>query len=87
MSSIFMWIYVKFIDNSMIQQILDKQREEFETRGMSDDQIDQAMSMTEKFTTPEMMLVFGLIGGVVIITLLGLVMSLFTQNKNPDAVV
>lgn len=85
-SSVFTFVYIKFIDNSFVQQILDKQREEFESQGMSDNQIDQAMEMTAKFTTPTMMLIFGLIGGLVIVTLIGLLISLFTQKKNPDAI-
>ena len=87
-SSIFTYVYVKFIDQSFIQQILDKQREAFEEAGtMSDDQIDAAMEMTAKFTTPEMMLVFGLIGGVIIGVICAVIVSLFTQKKNPQAFV
>lgn len=87
-SSVFTYVYVKFIDQTFIQQILDKQRQGFEEAGnMSDDQIDAAMEMTAKFTTPEMMVVFGLIGGVVIGVICAVVVSLFTQKKNPEAFV
>jgi hypothetical protein len=86
-SSVFTYVYIKFIDQSFIQQLLDKQREAFEEQNMSEDQIDQAMTMTAKFMTPEMMLVFGLIGGVVIGVICAVIMSLFTQKKNPEAFV
>src|SRR5437879_13754637 len=46
-SSVFTYIYVKFIDTGFIQQILDKTRESMEEKGnLSDEQIEQAMSMT-----------------------------------------
>jgi len=83
-SSVFTYVYMKFIDNSMIQQILDKQREAMEERGMDDAQIDQAMSMTEKFMTPEIILGTGLFFGVVIIVIVALLISLVTQKKNPE---
>jgi amino acid transporter len=84
-SSVFTYIYIKFIDPSFIQQILDKQREAFEQRQMSEDQIDQAMQMTEKFTTPEVILGMGLFFGVIIVTIIALIIALFTQKKNPEA--
>ncbi len=83
-SGVFTYVYMKFIDNSMIQQILDKQREAMEERGMDDAQIDQAMSMTEKFMTPEIILGTGLFFGVVIIVIVALLISLVTQKKNPE---
>lgn len=84
-SSVFSYIYMKFIDNSMIQQILDQQRAAMEERGdLSDEQIDQAMSMTEKFMTPEIMLGTGIVFGIIIIVILALLISLVTQKKNPE---
>lgn len=83
-SSVFTYVYMKFIDNSMIQQMLDKQREAMEERGMDDDQIDQAMTMTEKFMTPEIMLGTGIVFGIIIVVILALLISLVTQKKNPE---
>jgi hypothetical protein len=83
--SIFTYLYVKFIDTGYIQQMMDKQREQMEAGGnLSEDQIDNAMSMTAKFMTPEMILVFGIIGGIIMILIVGLIVTIFTQKKNPD---
>ena len=83
--SIFTYFYVKFIDTGYIQQMMDKQREQMEAGGnLSEDQIDNAMSMTAKFMTPEMILVFGIIGGIIMISIVGLIVTIFTQKKNPD---
>ena len=84
-SSVFTYIYLKFIDQSMIQQMIDKARENMEDQGkLSDDQIDQAMKITEKFMTPEIMLGTGLFFGVIMIVILALIISLLTQVKNPE---
>ena len=83
-SSIFTFIYIKFIDAGFVEQIMDKQREAMEGRGLSEEQIDRAMKMTAKFMTPEMMLVFGIIGGLIMILIVGLIVTIFTQKKNPD---
>ncbi|HCW06852.1 MAG TPA: DUF4199 domain-containing protein [Cytophagales bacterium] len=84
-SSVFTYVYIKFIDASFIQQVMDKTRESMEEKGnLSDEQIDQAMQMTAKFMTPESMLIFGLIGGLVILCIVSLIVTIFTQKKNPD---
>lgn len=87
-SSVFTYIYVKFIDTGFIQQVLDKTREQMEEKGtLSDEQIDQAMSMTAKFMTPEMMVIFGVIFGIIGTIIIGLIVSIFTQKKSPEAFV
>jgi len=84
-SSVFTYVYVKFIDTSFIQQMMDKQREAMEAKGtLSEEQVDQAMNMTSKFMTPEMMVVFGLVFGIIFGVIVALVVGLFTQKKNPE---
>jgi len=87
-SSVFTYIYVKFIDTSFIQQMLDRTRESMEEKGnLSDEQIDQAMTMTSKFMTPELILVFGIVFGIIGTIVIGLIVTIFTQKKNPEAFV
>jgi len=84
-SSAFTYVYLKFIDSSFIKQMMDKQREAMEAKGnLSEEQVNQAMNMTEKFMTPEIMLVFGLIFGVLFGVIIAVLVGLFTQKKNPD---
>ena len=84
-SSVFTFIYIKFIDNSFIQQLLDKTRQGMEEGGnMTEDQIDQAMEMTARFMTPVSMLIFGLIGGLILGMIVAVIVSLFTQKKSPE---
>jgi len=86
-SSIFTYIYVKFIDAGFIKTMMEKQEEQFIEKGMSEEQIKQAMDMTAKFMTPEMMLVFGLIFGFIILMVVFALVTIFTQKKNPEAAI
>lgn len=85
-SNAFTYIYVKYIDESFIQALKDQQLEKFQEQGMSDAQIDQAMSFSANFMTPTALVIFGLIFGVIIGVIIGLIISLFTQKKNPDLI-
>jgi tetrahydromethanopterin S-methyltransferase subunit G len=86
-SNVFTFIYVKYVDEGFIQALKDQQYDQFVEQGMSDAQIDQAMEMSAAFMTPTMIAVFGLVGGIIIGLIIGLIISLFTQKKNPQAIV
>jgi hypothetical protein len=81
---VFFYIYVKFVDAGFVDMIKDKQIEQMQAQGMSDEQIDQAMQMAGAFMSPEAMLIFAIIGGVFIIMLCGLIVTIFTQKKSPE---
>ena len=83
-SSIFTYVYIKFIDDSFLQAIKDKQMEAMEKQGLSDEQIELSMKIAGAVTSPEAILGFGIVGGIVVAVLIALVISLFTKNVNPD---
>jgi hypothetical protein len=83
-SSLFTYIYIKFVDSSFVEMIKEKQIEEMQARGMSDEQIDQGMKFAEMFMSPEAILIFGIIGGIVTILIVGLIVTIFTQKKSPE---
>jgi hypothetical protein len=83
-SSIFTYIYVKFIDASFIDMIKEKQLEQFQEKGMSDSQIEQAMKISEMFMKPESFLIIGLIAGIIGTIIMALIVSIFTQKNNPQ---
>lgn len=83
-SSIFTYLYVKFIDTGFIDLIKERQIQAMEEKGMSDEQIDQAMQIASMFMTPEAMLIFGLIAGIIGTLIIGLIVTIFTQKKNPE---
>jgi hypothetical protein len=85
-SSIFMYIYLKFVDSAFIDMIKETQITEMQKRGMSEEQIDQAMKFAGMFISPEALLIFGLCAGIIFGIGIGLLISFFTQRKNPDAI-
>jgi hypothetical protein len=82
--SVFTYFYVKFIDTGFIDMMKEKQLEQFEARGMSDEQIEQAMNFSAMFMTPEAILIFGIVFGIIGIIILGLIVAIFTQKKAPE---
>ena len=83
-TSIFVYIYIRFVDGTFLEMVKDKQLEEMQKRGMSDQQIDQAMKFASMFTSPEAIFGFALIGGIVATIIIGLIVTIFTQKKNPQ---
>jgi glucan phosphoethanolaminetransferase (alkaline phosphatase superfamily) len=83
LSSIFSYIYIKFVDSSMLDVIREQGMAQMEKRGMSDAQIEQAMEMQAKFTTPEMILIFGILGGIFFGFIVSLIITAFTKKTPP----
>jgi hypothetical protein len=83
-SSVFTYIYVKFIDTGFIDMIKEKQLEQFQEKGMSDSQIEQAMKISEMFMKPEAFLIIGLIAGIIGTIIMALIVSIFTQKNSPQ---
>ena len=82
LSAIFTYVYIKFIDDSMLTKIKDAQIAELEKRGMSDAEIEQAMKVAGFFTSAEMMIVWIILAMVFIGFILSLIVSLFTKKVN-----
>ncbi len=82
--SIFSYIYTNFIDTTIMQQMSDLQREQMESQGLSSEQIDQAMEMATKFTSPGMIFIFGIIGYVFFGFIFSLIVSAIVKNTKPE---
>ena len=83
-SSIFTYVYIKFIDDSFLQTIKDKQMEAMEKQGLSDEQMEQSMKIAGAFTSPEAILGFGIVFGIIAAVIIGLLIALITKKINPD---
>jgi hypothetical protein len=84
LSGIFSYIYIQFVDSSTVTQAIEEARIKMEEQGLSDEQIDQAMAISEKFMSPPMLAIIGIIGIVFFGFLLSLIISLFTKKNNPE---
>ena len=83
-ASIVNYIYLGYIDDGFITYTLEQAEMQMYESGQSDEQIEMAISMTRKMTSPIMMGIWGVFG----ITLLGLVLSLIIsafvkKEENP----
>jgi hypothetical protein len=83
-STVFFYVYVKFVDTTYIEIIKDIQLAEMQKNGMGDAEIEQAMSITAGFMTPEVMSVFAIIVSVFFGFILSLIVSAVTKNNNPE---
>lgn len=77
-AGLFTYVYSNIIDPATMENFYEMQRMQMEERNMPDDQIDIALEWTRK-----LFWVFYLIGGVVGSLILALIVSIFTQKKNP----
>ena len=83
---IFTFVYVQYIDTGLVQEILLNAEEQMleQNPNMSDEQIDQALSITEMMTSPIMMGVWGFVGNLVASTLLSLIIAIFAKRENKE---
>jgi len=81
---VFVYVYTKFINTGYTQEMIDLQRMKMEDQGLSDVQIDTAMGYVEKFTSPEMTVVMGLVGAVLFGFIIALIVSAITKKNDPS---
>ena len=83
-SMVFSYIYVKFIDDSMLEIIKEKQMEQMQDGDLSDAQIEQAMEVSAPFMTPEVMFPIALVVTIFVGFLISLIVSAITKNADPS---
>jgi hypothetical protein len=79
----FTMFYMQFIDTTILSQSLDKARADMESRGMDDSQIDQAMEISEKFMTPGMVFLIGILSYVIIGFIISLIVAAIMRKEKP----
>ncbi len=86
-SVIFFFFYIRYINTGMIDELLAQARISIEAKAgsMSEDQIDKAMSMTERFMTPVWMVVLGFLGNAFWAAVFSLVIAIFLRKNDPNA--
>lgn len=82
--SVFMVIYMKLIDGSIMEKQIEKQIEAMESRGMSDEQIDASLSVSEIFTSAPALLIVGILGSALLGVIVSLIIGLFLKKERPE---
>ena len=79
----FNYIYIQFIDNTVIQRQMEIARERMEDQGLSASQIQSAEEMTSLFLNPGMQFVIVVVMSLVFNFLLGLIVSAVVKREKP----
>ncbi|WP_341227492.1 DUF4199 domain-containing protein [uncultured Arcticibacterium sp.] len=82
-SSLWGMLYTTVIDSTFLEQVKDFQIEKMEESGLGEEQIDQALQMTEKFSGGGMMFIMGVLGSIFFAFLISLVVAAIMKKNKP----
>jgi hypothetical protein len=80
-SSIYSYVFLSYIDPSMLDKIAAMSEEEMLKQGMSDEQIEMAQTMGKKFMNPALMNIMAFIGTVIFGFLIALITSAIVKKE------
>jgi hypothetical protein len=86
-SIIYFFIYMKFINTGMINEMLEQARQEMMTKNLSEEQMDKAMEYTAKFMQPAWMMVFGLLMYVIVSVILSAIIAIFLKKEDKSDII
>lgn len=85
LSSLFSVFYMTFIDTGIMERVLDQAREQMEAQGnLSDEKIDQAMEITQKFQSPGILFAFGVLGAAFMGLIFSLIIAAFMRRNKAN---
>jgi hypothetical protein len=80
----FSFFYFKFINPSFVDFIRDKQIEEMQKKGLSDDQIASAEKMMSMMMSPGMMVIWMVVGFLFMSLIFALIIAAIMKKENPE---
>jgi hypothetical protein len=85
-ASIYLFVFIQFIHPGFINEMLDQARESMVTSRpeMTEEQVEQALSMSAKFMTPVMMVIWGLVAYAAVSAVIGLILAIFLKKEDPS---
>ena len=85
LSSTYSIIYMTYIDPNVMKEGLEIARQQMEDQGnMTDDQIDQAMEISQKFSSPGILFLISLIWSALSGAILSLIISAIMRREPAD---
>lgn len=84
--SIYLFVFTQFIHPGFVNELLDQMRENMVTSNpeMSEEQVEQAISMSSKFMSPVMMTIWGLGAYAAMSAIIGLILAIFLKKEDPS---
>jgi hypothetical protein len=83
-ASVFSTIYINFVDPEFVNRIRDKALADMEAKGTPEAQIEMAMKMVDYMTSPMALFIFGVVFTLIMMLVIGLILSIFTQKPRPE---
>lgn len=83
LASVFAMIYIRFIDTTIMTQMLDKARSDMEKQGLDDAQIDNYMEISQKFSSPGIMFASMVFGYLLIGFVFSLIIAAIMRREKP----
>ena len=85
LSSAFTVFYTQIIDPGFQGRLVGQMRDQLEDQGkLSDEQIDQAIELMQKFQSPGLQFMFGLFGTILIGVVLSLIIAAFIRRNKTN---
>lgn len=79
--AVFTWLYMTVINPGFTEQLKEMMIAQWEEQGMSEDQIEMALSMSSTFTNPAMLAIWQTLGGALLGLLIGLIAGLIMKRE------
>ena len=83
-SAFLLFLYLKFVDDSMISFIFDQTEQDLYSKNLSDDQIETTLSAMQSFTNPGMIAVLGVVSNFFFGLIVSLVAGIFMKNEQDE---
>ena len=86
LSSVYLFLFIRFIHPGFINELLDQMRTNLLTTNpdMSEEQIEQAVSISSKFMSPVMMTLWGLAAYAALSAIISLILAIFLKKEDPS---
>ena len=82
--TVFSYIYIKFVDDSIMKTMVDKQLDELEAKGMSEQEIEIASKWMDWMMKPEVMMPIGFLAFVFFGFILTLLLTIINKKTDPN---
>lgn len=86
LSSVYLFVFIRFIHPGFVNELLDQARVSIiaSQPDMSEEQVEQALSISAKFMSPVMLVVWGLAAYAAMSAIIGLILAFFLKKEDPS---
>ena len=82
LTAFFMYVYLKFVDDTMIQYVLEESQRQMEAKGMSDEEIEMGLENSKMFTSAGFIGIMALLGNVFFGFIISLILGFILKKED-----